>query len=253
LNRVLTLAAYNIRLLLSERMWFILGWALFLVQMIIYGSLMASLVNVPDYFFFYAIGLMIIAVFDGGSQVGRHLVENAHSGELPYYLSLPISRRGYLAALSIYGVANTMLRILPPLLVILAVLGRLTVQGVVFATIAMFLLGLGISGIMVSMSFIAFKSVDIYSALIAGLSALFIRFSTIFYPLILMPNYYSPVSALNPLTYGADLTRWVLGYSSPGQVSDLLFAAAVVTAVAVGTLSLSAGIIDKVIEGVKAA
>jgi ABC-2 type transport system permease protein len=254
MNRVLTLAAYNVRLLLSEKSWFILGWALFFVQMTIYGSLMGSLVgsNIPDYFFFYAIGLMIITVFDGGSQVGRHLVENAHSGELPYYLSLPISRRGFLAALSLYGIANTMLRILPPLLVILALLGRLTVQGAVFATVAMFLLGLGISGIMVSMSFIAFKSVDIYSALIAGLSALLIRFSTVFYPLILMPNYYSPVSALNPLTYGADLTRWVLGYD-PGRLLNPLLAAAVVTAVAVGTLSLSAGIIDKVIEGVKAA
>ncbi len=102
------------------------------------------------------------------------------------------------------------------------------------------------------MSFIAFRSVDIYSAVLAGLSALLVRFSTVFYPLILMPNFYSPVSFLSPLTYGADLTRWLVGFD-PQFLLNPILAAAVVTAVAVGTLSLSAGIVDKIIEGVKAA
>jgi ABC-type polysaccharide/polyol phosphate export permease len=209
-------------------------------------------VNVPNYLFFYAIGVMVVTVFDGGAQVGRHLVEHAHSGELPYYLSLPISRSGFLAALSLYGVANTLLRVLPPLLVALWVLGQFSPLGTFFAVIALALLGLGISGIMVSLSFIAFKSVDIYSALIAGSSALLIRFSTVFYPLAFIPNYYSPISVFNPLTYGGDLTRWLLGFD-PALLLNPVLAAAVVTAVAVGTLSLSARIMDKVIEGVKAA
>ncbi len=254
MNRVWTLAAYNIRMLVSERTWLFLGWGLFALQMAVYGSLMSKLVagRVQDYLFFYAIGLMVITVFDSGSQVGRHFVEHAHEGELPYFLSLPVSRKGFLAAQAAYGVANTMLRVLPPLLGVLAFMGRFTVQGALFALLALFLLGLGISGIMISMSFIAFKSVDIYSAVIAGLSALLVRFSTVFYPLILMPNFYSPVSFLSPLTYGADLTRWLLGFD-PQFLLNPVLAAAVVTAVAVGTLSLSAGIMDKVIEGVKAA
>ncbi len=118
--------------------------------------------------------------------------------------------------------------------------------------LALFLLGLGISGLMISFSFIAFKSIDIYSAVIAGLSALLVRFSTVFYPLIFLPNFYAPVSFLSPLTYGADLTRWVLGFD-PSALLNPTIAALVVTAVAVGTLSLSARIVDKIIEGVKAA
>jgi hypothetical protein len=51
---------------------------------------------------------------------------------------------------------------------------------------------------MVSLSFIAFKAVDIYLAVLAGLSALLVRFSTVFYPLAVMPNYYSPISVLSP-------------------------------------------------------
>src|SRR5438876_7532169 len=174
MNRVLTLAAYNVRMLLSLRTWFILAWALFGLQIAIYGSLMSKLVStaVPNYLFYYAIGLMVIIVFDSGADVGRHFVEHAHEGELPYFLSLPISRRGFLASQAIYGVANTMIKILPPLVIVLYFVGRLTPQGVFFATIALFLLGLGITGLMVSFSFIAFKSIDIYSAVIAGLSAL---------------------------------------------------------------------------------
>ncbi len=254
MNRVLTLAAYDFRVLLSEKMGVVLAWGLFGLQMAVFGTLMSHLValKVPNYFFFYGIGLMVITVFDSGSFLGRRFVEHAHEGELPYFLSLPISRKGFLAAQALFGTANTMLRVLPPLLGVLAFVGRLTVEGVVFALIALFLLGLGISGIMISMSFIAFKSVDIYSALIAGLSALLVRFSTVFYPLIFMPHFYSPVSFISPLTYGADLTRWVLGFD-PTLLLNPILAAAVVSAVAVGTLSLSAGILDKVIEGVKAA
>lgn len=253
MNRVLTLASYNIKLLLTERNWFLLIWALFALQITVYGSLMSRLVSgtVQNYLFYYSIGLMVITVFDSGASIGRHFVEHAHEGELPYYLSLPISRRGFLAAQALYGVTDTMLKVLPPLLGILAFMGRLTVQGAFFAVVALLLLGLGISGIMISMSFIAFKSVDIYSAIIAGLSALLVRFSTVFYPLIFMPSFYSPVSYLSPLTYGADLTRWFLGFD-PQFLLNPLLAAAVVTAVAIGTLTLSARIVDNIIEGVKA-
>jgi hypothetical protein len=254
MNRVLTLAVFNIRVLLGERMWFVLSWALFGLQLAIYGSLMSRLVvgTVEDYFFFYSIGLIVIIVFESGADLGRHFVEHAREGELPYFLALPISRKGLFAANAIYGATNTVIRVLPPLAVTLAVLGRFSVQGIIFALIALFLLGLGISGIMISMSFIAFKSVDIYIALVAGLSALLIRFSTVFYPLIFMPKIYEPVAYLTPLTYGADLTRWLLGFN-PQFLLNPTLALAVVIAVAVGTIFLSVTIVERIIEGVKAA
>ncbi len=276
MNRVLNLAAFNIRVLLGDPTWFILSWALFALQLAIYGSLISRLVgsNLPNYFFFYSIGLMIIVVFESAEDVGRHFVEHAHEGELPYFLSLPVSRSGFLVAQAIYGVVNTLVKVAPPLLAVLFIWGNLTVSGALFALGALFLLGLGITGTMVSLSFIAFKAVDIYMAVLAGLSALLIRFSTVFvdiymavlaglsallirfstvfYPLAIMPNYYSPVSVLSPLTYGADLTRWVLGFD-PKYLLNPVLAAVVVTAIAVSTLSLSARIVDKIIEGVKAA
>ncbi|TLY42769.1 MAG: hypothetical protein E6K61_02740, partial [Nitrospirae bacterium] len=155
MNRVLTLAAFNIRVLLGERTWFFLAWALFGLQLAVYGSLMSRLVgtNLPDYFYFYGVGLMIIIVFDSAADVGRHFVEHAHEGELPYFLSLPVSRKGFLASQAIYGVVNTLLKVAPPLLAVLFLWGRLTLEGAFFAIVALFVLGLGISGLMISMSF----------------------------------------------------------------------------------------------------
>src|SRR5205807_8534462 len=101
-------------------------------------------------------------------------------------------------------------------------------------------------------SFNCFRAIDIYYASIAGVSALRVRFSTVFYPLIVIPSFYSPVAVFSPLTDGADLTRWVLGFD-PHLLLNPILAAVVVTAIALGTLSLSAGIVDKIIEGVKAA
>jgi hypothetical protein len=254
MNRVLNLAAFNIRVLLSDPTWFFLSWALFALQLAIYGSLMSKLVspNFPNYFFFYGIGLMIIIVFESAEDVGRHFVENAHEGELPYFLSLPVSRGGFLISQALYGVVNTLVKVAPPLLIVLLLWGNLTIVGALFSLLTLFLLGLGITGIMVSLSFIAFKAVDIYLAVLAGLSALLVRFSTVFYPLAFMPSNYSPVSVLSPLTYGADLTRWALGFD-PRYLLNPILAAVVVTALAVSTLSLSARIVDKIIEGVKAA
>ena len=253
MNRVITLAVFNIRVLLGERMWFVLSWALFGLQLAIYGSLMSKLVVVvEDYFFFYSIGLIVIIVFESAADLGRHFVEHAREGELPYFLSLPISRRGLFAANALYGATNTVIRVLPPLAITLAILGRFSIQGIVFTMITLFLLGLGISGIMISMSFIAFKSVDIYIALVAGLSALLIRFSTAFYPIGRIPPNYQPASYATPLTYGADLSRWVLGYD-PQLLLNPTVALVIVIAVAVGTISLSMTIMGRIIEGVKAA
>src|SRR5690242_9760854 len=105
---------------------------------------------------------------------------------------------------------------------------------------------------MVSLSFIAFKAVDSYLAVLARLSAVLVWFSTVFYPLAVMLNYYSPISVLSSLTYGSDLTRWFLCFDSKYLLNPVL-AAVVVTAIAVSTLSLSARIVDKIIEVVKVA
>src|SRR5438445_13024799 len=99
MNRVLTLASFNISMIVAERMGLVLSWALFALQFGIFGSLMSHLVQstkVQDYFFFYAVGTMVITVFDTGSFVGSRFVVGAYERELPYYLSPPNVSSGFL-------------------------------------------------------------------------------------------------------------------------------------------------------------
>src|SRR5438552_18316427 len=93
MNRVLNLAAFNIRVLLGDPTWFILSWALFALQLAIYGSLISRLVgsSLPTYFFLYSIGLMVIVVLVSADDVGRHCVEHPHEGAVPYLLSPHLS------------------------------------------------------------------------------------------------------------------------------------------------------------------
>src|SRR5437660_2588982 len=105
---------------------------------------------------------MILVVFESAEDVGRHFVEHAHEGELPYFLSLPVSRSGFLVAQAIYGLVNTLVKVAPPLLAVLFICGNLTVSGALFALPALFLLALGITGTTVSMSFITFIAVASY-------------------------------------------------------------------------------------------
>src|SRR5207302_9041768 len=98
MNRVLNLAAFNIRVLLGDPTWFILSWALFAFQLAIYGSLISRLVgsNLPNYFVFYSIGLLIIVVVESPEDVRRRFVEHAHERPLPYFRPVPVPSTAFL-------------------------------------------------------------------------------------------------------------------------------------------------------------
>ncbi len=120
------------------------------------------------------------------------------------------------------------------------------------AIATLFFLGFGVSGLMLGLSFIAFKSTDIYSAITIVLSSIVIRFSTVLYPLMFLPAGYSSVAILSPLTYGADLVRLLFGFD-PGILLNPMYAVAVLTALAVSTLGLGMFLLQRLVEGVKAA
>jgi len=126
-----------------------------------------------------------------GSHTGRHFVEHAHEGRLPYLLSLPVPRYKLFLAITLQGGAELALNVSVPLVVTLALIGSLSWFSVVAAVATLFWLGFGVAGIMLALSFIAFKSTDIYTAITAALSTLMIRFSTVLYPLVFLPSYYA--------------------------------------------------------------
>lgn len=251
MNNIIRLIWFDLKQELNPPVWIVMEWMLFLVQLGVYGALISQLVTkMSDYQQFYAIGVVIMMTFEVGSHTGRHFVEHAHEGRLPYLLSLPIPRWKLFLSVALGGGVELALILLVPLSVMLSIIGNLTALSVTSAITTLFCLGFGVSGIMLAFSFIAFRSADIYTAIVTALSTLIIRFSTVFYPLIFLPPSYASVAIFSPLTYGSDLVRLFLGFD-PNILVDPRVAVAVLTALAVGTLGLSAFLLQRLVEGVK--
>lgn len=255
MSNILRLVWFDLKPELKPPIWIIMEWAVFLVQVGVYGAIITQLVTaqgIGDYKQFYAVGLVIMITFEMGSHTGRHFVEHAHEGRLPYMLSLPISRTQLFLTIALQGGAELALMLAVPLTVTLLLIGNLTLVSIAASVLTLFWLGFGIAGLMLGLSFIAFKSSDLYTAIVTGLSTVMIRFSTVLYPFIFLPPQYALAAAFSPLTYGSDLVRLFLGFD-PGILMDPYIAVAVLTALAVSTLGLGMVLLQRLVEGVKSA
>jgi hypothetical protein len=258
---VLRLVWFDLKNELKPPVWVGLQWFTSIVQLLIYAALINQIMSKgvisppANYQQFYAVGFIIIMTFDIGSHAGRQFVEHAHEGRLPYLLSLPISRSKLFLSIALKGAFELALMLTVPFSITLLLIGNLTVLSVSAAVAMLFCLGFGVAGLMLGLSFIAFKSSDMYTAIVTGLSAIIVRFSTIMYPLAFLAKTspgYASAATLNPLSYGADLVRLFLGFN-PGALLNPTLAVAVLMAVAVGTLGLSTFLLQRLVEGVKSA
>jgi ABC-type polysaccharide/polyol phosphate export permease len=253
MSNILRLIWFDLKPELKPPVWIVMEWAVFLVQVGVYGTMISQLVTgIRNYNQFFAVGLVIMMTFDMGSHVGRHFVEHAHEGRLPYLLSLPISRSKLFFTITLQGGTELALMLAVPLTVTLLIIGNLTWISVFACVLTLFLLGFGVAGLMLALSFIAFKSSDLYTAIVTGLSTIIIRFSTVLYPFIFLPPQYASVAAFSPLTYGSDLIRFFLGFD-PSILLNPYYAVSVVAALAVSTLGLGTFLVQRLVEGVKSA
>jgi hypothetical protein len=253
MSNILRLIWFDLKPELKPPVWIVMEWAVFLVQVGVYGTMISQLVTgIGNYSQFFAVGLVIMITFDMGSHVGRHFVEHAHEGRLPYLLSLPISRSKLFLTITLQGGTELALMLAVPLTVTLLIIGNLTWISVFACVLTLFLLGFGVAGLMLALSFIAFKSSDLYTAIVTGLSTIIIRFSTVLYPFIFLPPQYASVAAFSPLTYGSDLIRFFLGFD-PSILLNPYYAVSVVAALAVSTLGLGTFLVQRLVEGVKSA
>lgn len=251
MSSILRLVWFDLKPELKPPMWIFAEWTTFLIQIGIYGAIISQLVTgIDNYRQFYAVGLVIMITFDMGTHTGRHFVEDAHEGRLPYLLSLPISRSQLFLTIALQGGVELALMLAVPLTVALLIIGNLTWISVLACVLTLFGLGFGVAGLMLALSFIAFKSSDLYSAIVTGLSALIIRFSTVLYPFIFLPAQYATAAAFSPLTYGSDLVRFILGFN-PSILTNPVYAVGVIAALSVSTLSLGLFLVQRLVEGVK--
>lgn len=250
---VLQVVWFDLKHELYPPVWIGLQWLTFAVQIFIYGALISQTITIPDYRNFYAVGFIVMMTFDVGSHAGREFVEAAHEGRLPYLLSLPISRFKLFLSIALKGGLELALMLSVPFAIILALIGNLTLLSMIAAAGSLFFLGFGVAGLMLGLSFIAFKSSDMYVAITTGLSAVIIRFSTAVYPIAFLAQAspsYGTVARFSPLTYGADLVHGLLGFD-PSMLLNPTIGVAVLLALAVSTLGLGVFLLGRLVEGVK--
>ena len=236
---------------LKPPVWIMAEWTTFLIQIGIYGAILSQLVTgIDNYRQFFAVGVVIMLTFDMGTHTGRHFVEDAHEGRLPYLLSLPISRSELFLTIALQGGAELALMMAVPLIGALLIIGNFTWVSVMAVVLTLFWLGFGVASMMLALSFIAFKSSDMYVAIVTGLSALIIRFSTVLYPYIFLPAQYVTAAKLSPLTYGSDLVRVLLGFD-PSILMNPIYCVGVLAALSISTLGLGMFLVQRLVEGVK--
>jgi ABC-type polysaccharide/polyol phosphate export permease len=251
ITQLTSLLKFDLREAFDSVAFTVYDWLFFGFQFFIYGEILSKLVvTLPHYLFYYGTGLLILMSFNVASWSGRRFVESAHEGRLRYLLSLPITRGEMFLEQLAMGVIINLTRVLPPLVIILLLSRLYTPYTLVLSLVVLTLCTIGIMGLMVSFSVIAFKSFDIYSAIVASLSAILIRFSTINYPISSMPSDYADASLFNPVTYGADLLRAAVGVNT-SVLLDPAFAATVVIALCIGTVFLGIFFLSTAVEGVK--
>ncbi len=251
MREMFSLLKFELREAFDSVPWTAYYWIFFAFQYFVYGQLVSRLVTqLSNYYVYYGTGLIVIMTFNIGSWAGRRFVESAHEGRLRYVLSLPIARGQLFLEQVLLGIVVNIVRVGPPL-VLISILTGLPPSVLAVSLVVLLLMSVGIMGMMISLSFVAFKSFDIYSAIVASTSAILLRFSTILYPLAFMPSSYASVAVFNPLTYGADLFRGVLGIDT-AQLLNPELATFVVIAVVISTLTVGTTIVPRVLEGVKA-
>lgn len=253
MSNILRLVWFDLKPELKPPIWILMEWSVFLVQIWVYGAMLSQLVTgVENYYQFFTVGLIIMITFDMASHTGRQFVEHAHEGRLPYLLSLPISRSKLFLTICLQGGTELALMLAVPLAVTFLIIGNLTLVSVIACIMTLFWLGFGVAGLMLGLSFIAFKSSDLYTAIVTGLSTIIIRFSTVLYPLMVLPALYALPAALSPLTYGSDLVRYILNFDKSILI-DPYYAMFVLAALSASTLGLGLVLIQRLVEGVKSA
>ncbi len=197
--RTLSLLSFDLREAFDSIPWVVYYWVFFAFEFFVYGRLLSALVVAPtNYIFYYGTGLLVLILFNTASWAGRSFVEGAHEGRLKYLLSLPIGRNQLFFEQIMLGAVVNTVRLIPPLAVIMWLSGDMSILTLLSTLVVLTLLGIAIIGLMVSLSFVAFRSFDIYSAVVAGLSALLISFWTMYYPLAYMPQAYAAVARGEP-------------------------------------------------------
>jgi ABC-type polysaccharide/polyol phosphate export permease len=174
-----------------------------------------------------------MGLFVAALDTGRRIWLAIREGVIQYYLSLPISLGGIVAAYMLAGGLTAVVYSSSILLVIIPVqvfgLIAIPIQAVANTLILLpflFVLAMGLAGIAATLAAFASTHGEYFFAYQQVVQLLLLTFSTLYYPTWLVSSYFPPfvtsIVFANPLTLAVQAMRDYTFAGNPVQLHDLL-------------------------------
>jgi ABC-type polysaccharide/polyol phosphate export permease len=170
-----------------------------------------------------------MGLFMGAMDTGRRIWLAFREGVVQYYLSLPISNKGLVAAYLIAGSLSAMIYSSSLLLVALIVLPTHAVLNAFVVLPFLFILAMGLAGVAAALAALASTHGEYFFAFQQIVQVFLLTFSTVYYPRQVMelylPSVLVNVASVNPLSVAAEALRdFVFGGTpiQPGIMVNLI-------------------------------
>jgi len=213
MSKLLLVVERDLRSLIQHKSILVMRWFFVVVQIGIFGLAVSRIVIVmDDYFYYYAMGVMVMTMYSVAIFTGYEVYEEADEGFVEYLLSLPITRRELVLGRSLAGGLRSFLFMAPIITGFLILIGVSDPLKVLTALTALYGFAFGVSGLSITLA-VGLKSGDRFDIIMGALDAFIVRLSSALYPQAFMPGPIATLSQFNPLTYATDLFRWSLNFN----------------------------------------
>ena len=198
--------------------WFLAGLiSMNLADLLIMAVVFTKMVSF-DYFKFLAPGIVTMGLFAAAFVIGREVNNETRRGYNQYLLSLPLRRSELVFGRMIAGGFRGLIYAVPLLVLAMFILKFPSLPELGLMLFAMYLLGMGISGLAISLA-VALRSFEKFTTARSLLYLMLVFCSTVFYPLtVLQQILRGPLiffARVNPLSTVSDLLRGYLMGSPP--------------------------------------
>ncbi len=212
MSKILLVVERDLRSLIQHKSILIMRWFFVIIQIGIFGLAVSRIVVVmQDYFYYYAMGVMVMTMYSVAIFTGYEIYEEADEGFVEYLLSLPITRRELVLGRSLAGGLRSFIFMAPIIAGFLLLIGVFDSLKLLTALTALYGFAFGVSGLSITLA-VGLKSGDKFDIVMGALDAFIVRLSSALYPEAFMPGPIAALSKFNPLTYATDLFRWSLNF-----------------------------------------
>jgi ABC-type polysaccharide/polyol phosphate export permease len=192
-----------------------------LVVALVYRKLMEF-----DYFRFFVPAVVIMGLFVAALDTGRRIWLAIREGVIYYYLSLPISTKGIVAAYLLAGGLAAMVYSSSLLLIALLVLSANAIWNTLVLLPCLFVLAMGLAGIAATLATLASTHGEFFFAYQQIVQVVLLSLSTVFYPIEVIRRYLPPflvnIVSVNPLSLAAEAMRRYTFAGSPIEPWSLM-------------------------------